>query len=157
MENVVRNILENDLIVSLEVIISYLDKANLSEEQLAKLMANMPELSREGIYITALSNENKELADKIEKANELIKQNRISTFKQSVIDGKWEEFLANMHWVDKAFLSVDMGLYDKKDLTKVDQLYFSIIDKSIKDDIEKESPRNKKREELTNMPSSYKM
>lgn len=50
----------------------------------------------------------KELADKIEKANELIKI--IDAFKQSVADGTDEEFLANMPWTDKSSLSRDMGL-----------------------------------------------
>ena len=45
---------------------------NVSAEQIAEKFDDLNELSRERIYITAFLGGHKELADKIEKANEYL-------------------------------------------------------------------------------------
>ena len=79
-----------------------------------------------------------------DKANELIKLKRIDEFKKSVANGTHEEFLANISWIDKSSLEVDMGLSrlglsNKKDLTEEEQKYYDIIENSINKDLEKEA------------------
>lgn len=79
-----------------------------------------------------------------DKANELIKLKRIDEFKKSVANGTHEEFLANISWIDKSSLKVDMGLArlglsNEKDLTEEEQKYYDIIENSINKDLEKEA------------------
>ena len=96
------------------------------------------------MHIIALSEGNKKLADKIAKANELIKLKQIDEFKKSVANDTYEEFLAKISWTDKSLLLVNMGLSkselsSKKKLTEEEQRYFEIIDNSINKDLEKEA------------------
>lgn len=117
---------------------------NLTSEQIVEHIGEMSELTRAGMHITALSNGNKELANKIDKANQLIKLKRIDEFKKSVANGTYEEFLANMPWTDKSSLSEDMGLFriglpSEKTLTEEEQRYSEIIENSIDKDMEKEA------------------
>lgn len=144
MKNDIRNIFGNGMANSIEGMVSLFDKMNLTPEEIVDHIGEMHELTRAGMHITALSNGNKELADKIDKANELIKLKRIDEFKKSVANGTHEEFLANMPWTDKSSLSVDMGLFriglsSEKPLTEEEQRYFEIIENSIDKDIEKEA------------------
>ena len=104
----------------------------------------MREVIRAQMHVVALESDNWELANKIEGANNLIKQKRIDAFKQSVADGTYPEFLANMSWTEKSSLSVDMGLFrqgflNEKPLTKEEQQYYDIIENSIDKDIEKKA------------------
>ena len=144
MKNDIRNIFGDGMANSIENMVSCFDKMNLTPEQIVEYIGEMDELTRTGMHITALSNGSKELADKIDKANELIKLKRIDEFKKSVANGTHEDFLANMPWMDKSSLSVDMGLFriglpSEKLLTEEEQRYFEIIENSINKDMEKEA------------------
>ena len=117
---------------------------DLKPEEIVDRISDMHELVRAGMHLTALSKGNEELADKIDKANELIKLKRINEFKKSVANGTHEEFLADISWKDKISLEVDMelsrfGLSNEKNLTEEEQKFYDIIENSIKKDLEKEA------------------
>lgn len=144
MKKDIRIILGDGMATSIECMVSCFDKMNLTPEQIVDYIGEMHELIRTVMHITALSNGNKELADKINKANELIKLKRIDEFKKSVANGTHEEFLANMSRTDKTSFEVDMGLFriglpSEKPLTEEEQRYFEIIENSINKDMEKEA------------------
>ena len=144
MKNDIHNIFGDVTANSIEGMVSCFDKMNLTPEQIIEYIGEMHEIARAGMHITALSSGNKELADKIDKANKLIKLKRIDEFKKSVANGTHEDFLANIPWTDKSSLSVDMGLLriglpGEKTLTEEEQRYFEIIENSINKDIEKEA------------------
>lgn len=144
MKNDIHNILGDSMANSIEGIVDCLYKMDLKPEEIVDRISNMHELIRGGMHLTALSKGYEELADKIDKANELIKLKRIDEFKKSVANGTHEEFLANISWTDKTSLKVDMelsrfGLPNAKDLTEEEQKYYDIIENSIKKDVEKEA------------------
>lgn len=144
-EEYIHNILGDSMADSIERVIDYLDRMDLTQEEFVDHISDMHELIREGMYLTALFKRNKKLADKIDKANELIKFKRIDEFKESVANGTHEEFLANLSWTDKCSLKVDMeelfrdGISDERDLTEEEQKYYDIIENSINKDLEKEA------------------
>lgn len=124
--------------------VDILDKMDLTSEEIAERIGDMREVIRAQMHVVALGSDNQELADKIAAANNLIKQKRIDSFKQSVADGTYPDFLANMSWTEKSSLLVDMGLFrqgfsDEKPLTEEEQRYYNIIDSSIDKDIEKKA------------------
>ena len=144
MKNDIHNILGDSMANSIEGIVDCLDKMNLKPEEIVDHISDMHELIRAGMHLTALSKGYEELADKIDKANELIKLKRIDEFKKSIANGTHEEFLANISWTDKSSLEVDMGLArlglsNEKDLTEEEQKYYDIIENSINKDLEKEA------------------
>ena len=144
MNNNVNNIFDGELPNSIEGMVDCFDKMNLTAEQIAEYIDDMPQVSRVVMHIVALSKGNRELADKIDKANEIIDLKTIEAFKKSVENGTYEEFLANMNWEDKSSLSVDMGLFrmglpSEKPLTEEEQRYSDIIENSIHEDIKKEA------------------
>ncbi len=144
MKNDIHNVLGDSIANSIEGIVDCLDKMDLTPEEIVNRISGLNELIREGMRLTALSKGYEELADKIDKANELIKLKRIDEFKKSVANGTHEEFLANISWIDKSSLEVDMGLSrlglsNKKDLTEEEQKYYDIIENSINKDLEKEA------------------
>ena len=129
---------------SIHQMVDILDKMDLTSEEITERIGDMREVIRAQMHVVALESDNWELANKIEGANNLIKQKRIDAFKQSVADGTYPEFLANMSWTEKSSLSVDMGLFrqgflNEKPLTKEEQQYYDIIENSIDKDIEKEA------------------
>lgn len=144
-EEYIHNIFGDSMADSIERVIDYLDRMDLTQEEFVDHISDMHELIREGMYLTALFKRNKKLADKIDKANELIKFKRIDEFKKSVANGTHEEFLANLSWTDKSSLKVDMeklfrdGISDERDLTEEEQKYYDIIQNSINKDLEKEA------------------
>lgn len=83
------------MVNSIEDILNRIDKVNLTPEQIVEHIGEMYKLAREGMYIIALSNGNKELVDQIDKENELIKL-KSDEFKKSVANDNYEEFLANI-------------------------------------------------------------
>ena len=143
MKNDIRNIFGDQRALFFECMLNVLDN-NLKPEEIAEEIGKMHEVIRAGIHLTALSNGNKELADKIDKANELIKLRRIDEFKKTVANGTHEEFLANMPLMDKSSLLIDIrlsriGLPSEKPLTEEEKRYSDIIEKSINNDIETEA------------------
>ena len=132
MKNDIHNVLGDSIANSIEGIVDCLDKMDLKPEEIVDRISDMHELVRAGMHLTALSKGNEELADKIDKANELIKLKRINEFKKSVTNGTHEEFLANISWKDKISLEVDMEL-SRFGLSN------DIIENSIKKDLEKEA------------------
>ena len=129
---------------SIHRMVDILDKMDLTSEEIAERIGDMREVIRAQMHVVALGSDNQELADKIAAANNLIKQKRIDSFKQSVADGTYPDFLANMSWTEKSSLLVDMGLFrqgfsDEKPLTEEEQQYYNIIDSSIDKDIEKKA------------------
>lgn len=144
MKNDIHNVLGDSIANSIEGIVDCLDKMDLKPEEIVDRISDMHELVRAGMNLTALSKGNEELADKIDKANELIKLKRINEFKKSVANGTHEEFLADISWKDKISLEVDMelsrfGLSNEKNLTEEEQKFYDIIENSIKKDLEKEA------------------
>ena len=100
MKNDIHNVLGDSIANSIEGIVDCLDKMDLKPEEIVDRISDMHELVRAGMHLTALSKGNEELADKIDKANELIKLKRINEFKKSVANGTHEEFLADISWKD---------------------------------------------------------
>lgn len=144
MKKNIHNISEDSMTNSITGLVNCFDKMNLTPEQIVEHIEDMNLLARTGMHIIALSNGNKTLADKIAKANELIKLKRVEAFKKSVANGTDEEFLANMTHLDKSSLQVDMGLFrigikSENPLTEVEQQYYDIIQNSIDDDLETEA------------------
>lgn len=144
MKNDIYNIFGDSMADSIECIVECLDKMDLTQEDFVDCISDMHKLIREGMYLTALSKGNNELADKICKANESIEFKRIDEFKKSVANGTHEEFLANLSYTDKCSLEVDMGLFrdeisDENDLTEEEQKYYDIIQNSINKDLKKEA------------------
>lgn len=144
MKNDIHNILGDRMANSIEGIVDCLDKMDLTPEEFVNRISDLNELIRGGMRLTALSKGYEELADKIDKANELIKLKRIDEFKKSVANGTHEEFLANISWIDKSSLKVAMGLArlglsNEKELTEEEQKYYDIIENSINKDLEKEA------------------
>lgn len=143
MENDIKNIF-GDVANSIFNLVACFDKANLTPEEIADYIGDISYLARAGMHIIAFSEGNEKLADKIAKANELIKLRQIDEFKKSVANDTYEEFLTQIPWPDKSSLLVDMGLSraelsSKKKLTEEEQRYFEIIDNSINKDLEKEA------------------
>lgn len=125
---------------SIHRIVNILEKMDLTSEKIAERIGDMREVTRAQMHVVALESDNWELADKIAAANNLIKQKRIDSFKQSVTDGTYPDFLAKMSWTEKSSLFVDMGFRNgEKPLTKEEQKYYDIIDSSIDKDIEKKA------------------
>ena len=124
---------------SIHRMVDILDKMDLTSEEIAERIGDMREVTRAQMHVVALGSDNWELADKIAAANNLIKQKRIDSFKQSVTDGTYPDFLAKMSWTEKSSLFVDMGFRNgEKPLTEEEQQYYDIIKSSIDKDIEKE-------------------
>lgn len=124
---------------SIHRMVDILDKMDLTSEEIAERIGDFCKMVRLEMRITAMLSGNRELADKIDAANNLITQKRIDAFKQSVADGTYLEFLSKMSWKDKDDLSDDMELFrtGEKPLTEEEQLYYRIIEKSMDKDIEK--------------------
>ena len=133
MKKDINNILGETTATSIEEIVNAFSQMNITPEEIAEKISNLHELARTGMHITAMSKGYKELADKINAANEIITQKRIIKFKQAVANNTHEEFLSTMTWTDKISLQTDMGLskpsFDgKSPLTKEEQKYFDIIE-----------------------------
>ena len=123
---------------SIHRMVDILDKMDLTSEEIAERIGDFCKMVRLEMRITAMLSGNRELADKIDAANNLITQKRIDAFKQSVADGTYLDFLSKMSWKDKDDLSDDMGLFRTGEKTEEEQLYYRIIEKSMDKDIEKE-------------------
>lgn len=144
MEKDIRKVFGKDISRAIEDIVRCYEDIDFTSEQLAEHMENIDEILREAIHITALSEGNQELAERINAANEIIKQNQINNFKKSVVEGTYEEFLSKMSWTDKSSFLVNMGLFrigfsSEKPYTAEEQQYYDIIKSSIDKDIEKEA------------------
>lgn len=144
MKNDIQNIFGTTMANSLEGLANVFKKANMTPEEIAESIKDLHETARAGIHICALSNGDKETADKISKANQIIKERRISEFKKAVANGTEKEFLSTMPWTDKSSLKVDMDLFrigipSEKPLTEEEQRYSDIIEKSIDEDLKKEA------------------
>lgn len=144
MKNDIQNIFGSTMARSMEGMANVFKNANMTPEEIAESIKDFHETTRAGIHISALSSGDKETADKIDKANQIIKGRRISEFKKVVANGTEKEFLSTMPWTDKSSLKVDMGLFrigipSEKPLTEEEQRYSDIIEKSIDEDIKKEA------------------
>lgn len=144
MKNDIKQIFGDGMTEALDRIVNCYENMEMTIEQLVEQMKGMDEISRAGMHVTALFKGDKELAAKIDSANKIIKQSRISDFKQVVAEGKQEEFLSTMSRTDKSSLKIDMWLLrpdfpSEIPLTADEQRYFDIIEQSIASDIEKEA------------------
>jgi hypothetical protein len=145
MKNDVRSIFGEGITASIEGVVAIFEKSGMTSEEIANHIEGMHETVRAGMHITAIANGNKELADRIAGANNIITQSRINEFKKSVAEGTHEQFLSQMPWTDKCSLSVDMrlvrimGFDSETPLTPEEQNYNDIIQVSIDKDIEKEA------------------
>ena len=144
MKKDIQNIFGNTIARSMEGLADVFKNANMTPEEIAESIKEFHETTRTGIYFSALSNGDKETADKIEKANDILKERRISEFKKAVANGTEKAFLSTMRWTDKSSLKIDMELSriemaSKKPLTSEEQMYLDIIEKSITEDLTKEA------------------
>ena len=110
MKNNIQNIFGNTIARSMEGLADVFKNANMTPEEIAESIKEFHEITRTGIYFSALSNGDKETADKIEKANDILKERRISEFKKAVANGTEKAFLSTMRWTDKSSLKIDMEL-----------------------------------------------
>lgn len=104
----------------------------------------MHELIRAGLHLTALTKSKNELADKIDKANHIIVLEEIKTFEQALQTGKEEDFLAQMNWTDKVILQgkiKNLSDLEKQQVIKNEKKSISILETSIKKDVEEENKR----------------
>ena len=144
MKNDTQKIFNNKLVNSVEKMVNGFKNANMTPEKIAESIKDFDKITRRGIRNIAYYSGDKETADKISKANKIIKERRISEFKKAVANGTEKEFLSTMPWTDKSSLKVDMGLFrigipSEKPLTEEEQRYSDIIEKSIDEDLKKEA------------------
>ena len=140
MKNDIKNIFNSIMASSMEEMVYTFKNSNMTPEEIAERIKDLHEIIREGIRITALSAGDKEMSDKIGKANQIIIENRIAEFKKAVANGTQEEFLSKMPWTDKVSLKVNIKFSStEKPLPQEEQRYMDIIEKSIDEDINKEA------------------
>lgn len=144
MENDIQKFYGNTMANSMEKIVNVFKNANMTPEKIAESIKDFDETTRAFIHFSALSSGDKETANRISKANHIIKERRISEFKKAVANGIEKEFLSTMAWTDKTSLIVDMNLFRigipiEKPLTEEEQRYSVIIEKSIDEDLKKEA------------------
>lgn len=114
--------------------------ANITPEEIAESIADFSDITRSGIYASALLSRDRETADKINKANQIIKERKINEFKSAVANGTEKEFLSTMSWLEKVYLEIDIELTRMgKQLTEEEQRYLDILEESINKDIEREA------------------
>lgn len=144
MKNDTQKIFNNKLVNSVEKMVNGFKNANMTPEKIAESIKDFDKITRRGIRNIAYYSGDKETADKISKANKIIKERRISEFKKAVANGTEKEFLSNMPWTDKISLKVDMDLFrigtpSEKPLTEEEQRYLDIIEESIYEDLKNEA------------------
>lgn len=135
MNNKSKMILENDITRCIDGIVLALKKSNIDSKEIAESIKDVHETIRIVMYLTALKNNDKELANKIDIANEIIIKNRINDFKNAVTNGTHKEFLSTISETDKSSLKINMGLVKElklvyKPYTLEDQKYHDIIEES---------------------------
>ena len=136
MKNDVEIIFGKQKATAMDGMVRAFRNADTTPEKIAESIQNLHETTRAGIHISALSSGDKETANKIDKANQIIKEKRINEFKKAVESGKGKEFLSTMSWTDKISLQVDIE-YSEEDTKN----YIEIIEESIGEDIENEALR----------------
>ena len=144
MENEGYDFFDTQITEILELFVESLDKGNFSVEQITNQIRNMHDLIRSGLHLTALTKGKKELADKIDKANDIIVLEEIKTFEQALQTGNEEDFLAEMNWTDKVVLQnkiKNLSDLEKQQVIKNDKRSISILEASIKKDVEEENKR----------------
>lgn len=129
------------LAASVEGLVNCFERIDLTPEDIVDHIKDMNKSTIAMIEIIAFSRGDNELAKKIKKANDVIRQRAVNEFKQAVANGTYEEYLSNISWTDKTSLEVDMGLTrlkypGEKELTDEEQLYYNIINNSIDKDLE---------------------
>ena len=82
MKNDIQNIFGSTMARSMEGMANVFKNANMTPEEIAESIKDFHETTRAGIHISALSSGDKETADKIDKANQIIKGRRISDLKK---------------------------------------------------------------------------
>lgn len=144
MKNEGYNVFDNQTTDILELFVESLDKGNFSAKQIANQIHNMHDLIRSGLHLTALTKGKNELADKIKKANNIIVLKKIKAFEQALQTGKEEDFLAEMNWTDKVVLQSkikNLSDLEKQQVIRDEKRSISILETSIKKDVEEENKR----------------
>ena len=138
-------------IFPIENTINLFRAANFTPEIIAEIFVYFNERTRAYIEFLALylkdtapTITSEALVNKIDEANEIFKQKRITDFKISVLNGTHEEFLSTLSWSDKCVLKVNMNftkrnLSSERNLTKEEENYYNILESSIKKDFENEA------------------
>lgn len=140
IKKVTKNNLDSRTILALEDLIKIYEKENFTIDQIVENISDMLDITRASLHIIAIANKNNELADKIQKANEIVTQNKINAFKESVKNGTYKEFLQNMSWSEISALKIDMnlsrmGFPDEEPLSEEEQMYSDIIEESINNEL----------------------
>lgn len=121
---------------SIEGLVGNFAKLNLSVDEIYEHIKIFGEEVRAKIHLVAISNENKDLAKKIKIVNEKIKKERITNFIDSLVNGTKDEFFANMSFVDKISLKVDIEHSKDLDLLSLEvKKFLEIIENSIYSDL----------------------
>ena len=121
---------------SIEGLVENFAKLNLSVDEIYEHIKIFGEEVRAKIHLVAISNGNKDLAKKIEIVNEKIKIERIKKFIDSLVNETRDEFFANMSFVDKISLKVDIEHSKDLDILSWEvKKILEIIEKSIYSDL----------------------
>ena len=144
MKNNFQSIFKDKTIASLNRIAMHFKEANMSPEEIAKEIEGLCEITKAGIHIAMLENNDHETAERFSKAMDILKEKRINSFKNAVENGKEVEFLSTMSWMDKISLKNNIELSSilgsRINMTPEEiQKYSVIIQKSINEDLEKEA------------------
>ena len=136
MENNIDKQLDVNINKSIEGLVGKIAKLNLSVEEVYELIKTFGEEVRAKIHLVAISYKYKDLAKKIEIVNEKIKKERITNFIDSLVNGTNDEFFANMSFVDKISLKVDIEHSKDLDLLSLEvKKFLEIIENSIYSDL----------------------
>jgi hypothetical protein len=138
--NSLENYFDESLVNSWEHIVDCFESLDYSTKKIAEYIKNFDEITTAGIHLSALNKGNKKMADRIDKAMEINKENRINAFKEVVANGTEQEYLSKMTWIEKLSLQCDMDLSsvrlnNKPRLTEKEKNYVNILENSIAEDI----------------------
>lgn len=107
---------------------------NLTSTEIAEKLNYCDEELRLEMLLTALSNSNRNLAEKISEANNIIDKKEVNMFKESVTTGTSKQFLDKLDLKDQQNLARKIELIDNK---QQDKRYIEIINDSVKEGIKK--------------------
>lgn len=127
---------------SIDGILSCFEK--MSDVDIMMHMKDMSDLARAQLELRALTSGRNDLANKINSAMKNIKTQQIEDLREAIANGKKEEFLSKLSWVEKSNLSViiqsrnDILIGIDEDFSKAskeDQALLETLEESINQDL----------------------
>ena len=113
-----------------------------TSKQIADIMESLDKKTRATIYLAAFHGSTKQLADKIDQADEIVdkrkRQKLVYDFKEALANSDVRDFLSSLSLNDKTNLEEDMGilrlgLSSESQLIEEEQKYLDLIEDSIAD------------------------